>query len=543
MKKAHMILRGLICILSFSIAGIIYGNNPFTIASKNSNSLTINVLKEYSRNTVIGVSTAGHSLNGICINGRLIVNNKDFLVRILLKDKKGDEYVVMECYKELCDKSEIVFDNYCEEAAILPNVVPDTILLFIHHAKMQLENIVLSYSDNDSGTDICSLEIKRKEIKLQQSEIKAKSINAYNKSYKKLWFAGVTDLCMSDFTTKMRQLGFKENQNTGGLEYYIGGLFEMGDPNLRELPNPSLYVTNFDWRNRHGKNWMTSVKNQGGSNYCSAFSSVAVLEAIANLYFNNNLDMDLSEQEAARCTEWQAPSIYYMGMELHYPIDYIVSTGLCDEVSYPFFDANIPDCQRDLVSPIYTAQPYGIRDTLTDSDSIKKELIHHGPLISGYYTDENNDTIPDFGHAMALVGYGIVQAGDIYSANDNGIFYETDSIDVRDERVGHTYWIFKNSYYGQHEWEHDGYMYLLFNNPNMMIPACTFELPIVTWGIDETEIICEDCDGDGYYFWGLGPKPQTCPSWIPNFPDGDDSNPLKGPSDNYGYLSDIGPIS
>lgn len=49
-------------------------------------------------------------------------------------------------------------------------------------------------------------------------------------------------------------------------------------------------------------------------------------------------------------------------------------------------------------------------------------------------------------------------------------------------------------------------------------------------------IICEDADGDGYYCWGLGPKPSHCPSWVPDTPDGDDSDINYGPIDTYGNL-------
>ncbi len=51
----------------------------------------------------------------------------------------------------------------------------------------------------------------------------------------------------------------------------------------------------------------------------------------------------------------------------------------------------------------------------------------------------------------------------------------------------------------------------------------------------------EDADGDGYYWWGLGPKPANCPG--PDQADGDDSDPTKGPLDQYGYCIPLGPVS
>ena len=42
------------------------------------------------------------------------------------------------------------------------------------------------------------------------------------------------------------------------------------------------------------------------------------------------------------------------------------------------------------------------------------------------------------------------------------------------------------------------------------------------------DIVCEDKDGDGYYNWGIGSKPATCPD-CPDEPDCDDSDPTLGP--------------
>lgn len=541
MKK--IIFKFLFLHFFLCFAFVALGKDVFTLAQcKNSISSNIVMGRSYSSNGSISLSNMNNSVIGLCISGKVVKNDKDFFVRILLKDKTGNKYLVMESYDEINDSSSFKFDNFCEETALLPIITPDSLMIFVYHAEFQLDKITYTSNDDKFVFNPTNYQSLRKDLKKEQVKIKTEKINTYNKKNKKLWFAGVTDMSMTDFSTRMRQLGLSDSQNTGGLEYYIGGVFEMGSPIFRGPPNYSPYVKNFDWRDRHGRNWMTSVKNQGGSNYCSAFSSVAVLESLVKLYFNTDSDLDLSEQEAARCNAWQAPSVYYTGMEMHYPIDYIVENGLCDESSYPFFDANTPDCIRDQVVPIYTAQPGGLRNYINDWDSIKYEIINHGPLISGYYMCHSNDTIPYFAHAMALVGYGQIQVGDKYSVNNNGIFYETDSIDFHDERIGQTYWIFKDSYYGQHEWEHDGYMYLIFNNHNMMIPPCTFELPIMLWGLNNYNIICEDRDGDGYYFWGLGPKPSSCPYWVPNNPDGDDSDPQKGALNNYGYADRIGQL-
>ena len=537
MRKELLFTRSFFLFFCLCFVASAYGIDIFSLAGKSTSSSTLSVGQSYAGSHAMALPT--EPINGLSINGRITIQDDDYFVRFLLKDKKGNEYVVMESYKELNDDSSIDLKGYCEETALLSDVVPDSLKLIIHHATFQCDNIVLLYSDRSPSKDKDLLLAQAKEIRIRQTEDKAERINRYNKSHKKLWFAGVTDLSTKDFATRMRQLGFRENQNTGGLEYYIGGIFEMGETLHRDTTS-SPYVNSFDWRDRHGKNWMTSVKNQGGSNYCAAFATTATLEALTNLYYNRKLDLDLSEQEAARCTGYGGPSIYFFGMPLQNSIDYVAENGLCDEISYPFLDANTPDCIRGQITPNYIAQPEGLRNYHNDWYSIKHELINHGPLISGYYSDTNHDSIDDYGHAMALVGYGKIQANEVYSVVNNGIFYNSVGIDVHDERIGQTYWIFKNSYYGEHEWEHDGYVYIIFNNPSSMISPVTFELPISTWGVENSEIICEDSDGDGYYFWGLGNKPSSCPYWVPGIPDGDDSNSFKGAMDQYGNLSAIG---
>lgn len=59
--------------------------------------------------------------------------------------------------------------------------------------------------------------------------------------------------------------------------------------------------------------------------------------------------------------------------------------------------------------------------------------------------------------------------------------------------------------------------------------------PITSLNYTDADIICENRDGDGYYYWGIGAKPAHCPPCAPDQPDGDDSNPNLGPMNEFGY--------
>ena len=52
---------------------------------------------------------------------------------------------------------------------------------------------------------------------------------------------------------------------------------------------------------------------------------------------------------------------------------------------------------------------------------------------------------------------------------------------------------------------------------------------LISYVYTDDDIRCVDLDGDGYYNWGIGPKPATCPDGCPDENDCDDSDPEFGP--------------
>lgn len=58
----------------------------------------------------------------------------------------------------------------------------------------------------------------------------------------------------------------------------------------------------------------------------------------------------------------------------------------------------------------------------------------------------------------------------------------------------------------------------------------------------ESDRVCADMDGDGYYNWGIGAKPATCPPCA-DIEDGDDWNASIGEIDEYGQPKTFVPIT
>lgn len=240
------------------------GDNVFTLYQLRGMEIeTIPVNQLFTENTAISLFSYSHPLTGLCLDAVVTATRSDYFVRVLLKDKNNDKYVVMERYPELNDSLSFHLDNYCEETALLNNIRPDSLIIYTKNVSLFIKSVKVSFSNGEKGSDNLIQTSQIENLKKEQVGHTIDKINSYNRSHAKIWIAGMRKIALKEFSDKMRLLGIPQDQPTGGLEYYVAGIFEMGDfsngyPQIR-----SDYVSSFDWRNRHGKNWITSVKHQG----------------------------------------------------------------------------------------------------------------------------------------------------------------------------------------------------------------------------------------------------------------------------------------
>jgi len=428
------------------------------------------------------------------------------------------------------------FSNVSMEAIDIPAYLALT-KVKVEIKNAELKNLLVDVSaTNKSRTQ--QQQIRTDRIALMNSNLRAQNA---------LWVAGETTVSQMSFEEKKGLFGGKV-PDLQGFEYYIGGIFELHSDSVAtpQTPTRSSYVSSFDWRNRHGANnpsspyyngangWITPVKNQNPCGSCAIFSVIGTIEALTNLYYNRFLNKDLSEQYIISCYNLASPGscASNVGWLPKLVIDYITTNGVCEESCFPY-TATDQSCSNKCSKPTENIKVSGRIDCGTSVfpktvDAIKHNIIKYGPISSG---------VSSLSHAMSMIGWKEIQAGDdIYLDS----MYSHITIPPNDSRIGQTAWLFKNSW--GTSWGNQGFGYMLLSNVSDIEWTHVILTPITSPNYTNANIVCEDRDGDGYYYWGGGSKPATCPACAPNEEDGDDSNPYLGPMDEYGNCAVITPL-
>ena len=502
------------------------------------------------------------AIAGLSISGRSQLNSDTSLVRVLLVDNQGKSYLVYEDF--YLTASNMEFQDMAFETAYLDSVVPDQLKIIIRDATFYLNDIAYDYADETTTRNsVIDRNALAKMQQQTQEEYMIDRWNEYNEANNGFWIAGKTALSGLPYETKKAILGATSDAyQSDGLEYYIGGIYVMRsydnvsenraiDDSITIVPPPSYntYVESFDWRNRHGRNWMTSVKNQLepiqhdslGNGGCWAFAACATVEAGMNLYWNQLLDYDLSEQELGSCTYGKlflkrirqkadgTNDTISGGGNSSQAFNYMKNNGIVTEDCMPFQNNEEIPCNDKCDNPsevITISNDYSVS---TNENNLKHHLINNGPCYGTVYNEY-------LSHAMCGCGYGTVHVGDsithlLYGDDQKPIKHK---IEEGHELVGKTYWIYKNSYGLGNKDSFNGYFCVVFDNAVSRGQRAVKSIHSLIY--DHTDVVCEDRDGDGYYFWGLGEKPSHCPSCAPDIPDGDDSNPRLTAMNEYGQF-------
>jgi hypothetical protein len=431
--------------------------------------------------------TSAAPLSGYAVSGTVSLSGPRAMARILLVDTEQREWLVYEGYPALVGGNEISVTDWCEETCVLPDVIPSHLLVELHAASLTLDEVSSSAPIESLTQEAFSFHWQQTHTK--QNEYKIRQINTHMHQFSHQWVADHTTISDLPYREKKKMFTSKV-PNLQGLEFYTRGIFEIPDTYGLAPPPRSSYPATFDWRNAHGASWTTPAKYQQGCGSCWAFAAVSVTETLINLYYNQHLNINISEQDVI-CRH---PGSCLNGNYLHYGFDALRDYGLVTENC--FGNVGTENCQHKCVSPDqYVWKISGYRGVEADDESIKRAIIEKGPISFG---------VSSLWHFMTAVGYETLSDGK-------------------------TAWHIKNSWSGN--WGEDGYV-------RMIVPTYDrygliyAERPYFAPEPERYEIVCTDNDFDMYCNWGISQeKPETCPLTCLPEKDCDDSDPTKGPAD------------
>jgi hypothetical protein len=172
--------------------------------------------------------------------------------------------------------------------------------------------------------------------------------------------------------------------------------------------------THFEWTQKDGLNWMTSVKNQGGCGSCVAFAAVGALEGQLKIQANNSSwGIDLSEQHLFSCGGGTCSGGWYISSALNYLQQY----GTPDEACSPY-QGGSGSCSNSCPDWQSRASKISSWSWVANNTSAIEAALINGPLVAGFtvYADFyyrynggvyhwDHVSQPVGGHAIVIVGY------------------------------------------------------------------------------------------------------------------------------------------
>ncbi len=495
-------------------------SSPFALPSQADWTIPVDLI--LNENTELSMFKSKTPISGLAVSGDISLYSDSSLVRLILVDHFGDEYLIYETYPILAGSTRFSVTGMAEETSSLDRVIPFRMTIELVNASIHLKEVMVSEGDGPPK------EIKSERLQ-QQSQSKIRRINEHIQQSGQHWVAGETSISRLSYQEKLGMFG-GSIPNFQGLEYYVGGVFVLpggtyGDPGLNAIKSAtaagagSPFVKEFSWRNRHGEDWVTGVKSQINCRSDWAFGAAAAVELLTNLYFNQHLDYDLSEQQLISCVwEWDCS-----GGWVSSALEYIYNIGIYLEGCYPYKGIEQGCLQGSSCNP-WEVILYDGWNTIQAEEDLKRAIISGATAAD----------IIQWNQGVQIAGYKVLEAGDsIYLTNVDRHWMK---IDPGDPLIGKTAWLCKLSY-GK-DWGDEGYMYLVGEVQDLAFYSLSG--PVEVWNLNRSDIRCVDHDQDGYYSWGIGSKPSHCPE-SPAEQDGDDSDPCIGPMNEYGFFTSTTP--
>ncbi|MCD4664347.1 MAG: hypothetical protein K8R68_03685, partial [Bacteroidales bacterium] len=272
------------------------------------------------------------------ITGNISLNSEMSLIRVILVSETNEEFLIYEIFPSVFENSTLTDAYY--ETCYLDGIVPDQIKVQIVGASITINSVNIEDGYIENAVQLQETE----KLNIENSRIEL--LNDYIVENELIWYAGMNPNVEMSYEEKRNLFEDGEVPNFQGLEYYVGGFYSNGTPSASN--DTEGIRDNFDWRSRHGANnpsstyfdgdddnwsgWIPPRFQTQGQNDCYAQAPTYSIEALCNVYFNQHLDINLSQQDVISCL-YEIP---YDGLYYGNNWDNI-STGFSNDLNSVYF--------------------------------------------------------------------------------------------------------------------------------------------------------------------------------------------------------------
>lgn len=377
----------------------------FIVIKSNATLKTINTT--YTQTTTITPLSSVTQISSLSVTGSVVFNHDSSLVRVLVRDAAGTEYLIYERYPLCASSKSISYTNEAEETNVLRNIKPVSIVVVVLNASLK----VVSFDYSTTTTSLTETQVQQSQMTNvhTKNEAKIALINSNKSSYHINWTAGHTQLSNFVFFVKKRYLGNRVDYNESGYEFYVGGVFRaMSTPySSTKSGTTSAFVAEFDWCKMHnahqpsspyydgdalGGGWATPIRNQLWDNplvcgSCWDHNALALVEMYINLYYNKHVDKNLSEQEIISCSGRNCS-----GGHSSDALNYVLANSIAEESCFPYVGYE-QLCTKKCTTPNVIGISGYEKVNASTAEGVKQALVEHGPITAGHG-----------GHGQLLVG-------------------------------------------------------------------------------------------------------------------------------------------
>ena len=230
------------------------------------------------------------------------------------------------------------------------------------------------------------------------------------------WIAEISPLSHLPIEQKRLRLGASPPANTPSLqerERLVKTTFKsLG----AAAAAPGFAPASFDWRDFHGQNYVTPIRDQSSCGSCVAFGSIAAVEATLRVIEHNpSYPIDLSEAQLFYCLARSQGRTCENGWWPNNAMDCLANPGVADEACYPYTPGD-QNCTG--LCPDWQHRALRITGwhSFSNPADMKAWISTHGPIAtcfsvyedfysygSGVYHHVTGDFVG--GHCVCVVGY------------------------------------------------------------------------------------------------------------------------------------------